>query len=128
MAREKRQEVSPEEFTALWLAGTPTRLIAEKLKITADRCDATRRGLGLPPRESWHNSKAGRRRAYIPGPEEIRQKCLTFQAGWSEEERAKRRVGWRPPDPVEVRSFPDAVFDPGADATSFLEGLIDSSG
>jgi hypothetical protein len=113
----------------MWLAGTPTRIIAETLRITADRCDATRRSLKLPPRESWHGSKSGKRVAYLPSEEEIRQKCLEFQAGWSEEERARRRVGWKPePDPVETRVYPDVIFEVQGDATGFLEGLIDSSG
>ena len=129
MPRRNRIDVCTETFTAMWLAGTPTRIIAETLKITADRCDATRRSLKLPPRQSWHNSKSGHRRAYLPTPQEIRQKCLEFQAGWSEEERARRRVGWKPePDPVQAKSYPDVIFEVQGDATSFLEGLIDSSG
>lgn len=97
-------------FSKMWLAGTPTRVIAETLKISADRCDSTRRQLGLPRRESWHGAKAGHRKAYIPSIEEIRQKCLEFQAGWSDEERARRMVGWSPePKPVEIRVIPESV-------------------
>ena len=113
-------------FTKMWLAGTPTRIIAETLKISADRCDITRRELKLPRRESWHGAKTGHRKAYIPSEAEIKQKCLEFQAGWSEEERARRRVGWKPePDPVVIRSFPDAIFEVDRDVTTFLEDLTD---
>lgn len=110
----------------MWLEGTPTRIIAETLRITADRCDITRRKLGLPRRESWHGSKSGHRRAFLPSEQEIRRKCLEFQAGWSEEERARRRVGWKPdPDPVVAYSFPDAIFEVDGDVTTFLEDLTD---
>lgn len=95
----------------MWLAGTPTRIIAETLKISADRCDVTRRQLGLPRRESWHGAKSGKRKAYLPSEEEIRQKCLEIQAGWSDEERAKRCVGWKPEDDqVEARVIPDSLL------------------
>lgn len=118
----------------MWTAGTPTRIIAQTLKISADRCDATRKQLGLPRRESWHNSKSGHRKAYLPSEEEIRQKCLEFQAGWSDEERERRRVGAIPkPQPYEVPVVPESLFnvrpcDDEAGATTFLEGLIDTSG
>ena len=82
----------------------PTRIIAETLKISADRCDVTRRQLQLPRRESWHGAKSGRRKAYLPSEEEIRAKCLAIQATWSDEERAKRCVGWSPEsEQVEIR-------------------------
>lgn len=95
----------------MWLAGTPTRIIAETLKISADRCDVTRRQLKLPRRESWHGAKKGKRTAYLPSPEEIRQKCLEIQATWSDEERAKRLVGWSPDsESVDVRVFSESIF------------------
>ena len=116
----------------MWLAGTPTRVIAETLKISADRCDITRRRLNLPRRESWHNSKAGRRKAYLPTPEEIRKKCLEFQAGWSDEERAKRLVGGsHAPLPVEIRVIPESLmFSGGSDGEDgfSIEDLADTSG
>ena len=106
-----RVEICTTTFSQMWLAGTPTRVIAETLKISSDRCDVTRRQLGLPRRESWHGAKTGHRKAYLPSQEEIRQKCLEFQAGWSEEERARRRVGWNPnPSPVEIRVIPESVL------------------
>jgi hypothetical protein len=126
--KKVRVAVCTVTFTKMWLAGTPTRIIAETLRISADRADVTRRELKLPRRESWHGSKTGHRKAYLPSESEIRQKCLEFQAGWSEEERNRRRVGWRPPDPVEARVFPDAIFEVQADVTGFLEDLADSSG
>lgn len=98
-------------FTQMWLAGKPTRIIAETLKISADRCDVTRRELKLPPRESWHGSKKGHRRAYMPSAEEIKAKCEEFQKGWSDEERAKRLVGYNPNRPaVEVKVIPEGVL------------------
>jgi hypothetical protein len=124
-------EVCTATFTKMWLAGTPTRIIAETLKISADRCDVTRRTLNLPRRESWHNSKSGHRKAYLPTPEEIRQKCLEFQAGWSDEERAKRLVGWSDtPQPVEIRVISESSlrFDGGGDDNFSLEDLADTSG
>jgi hypothetical protein len=82
----------------------------------------------LPRRESWHNSKAGKRRAYLPSPEEIRAKCLEFQAGWTDEERAKRLVGGSmTPLPVEIRVVPESVFQGDSDGMS-IEDLIDTSG
>jgi hypothetical protein len=127
MAPKKvRVAICTATFTKMWSEGTPTRIIAETLKITADRCDVTRRELGLPRRESWHGSKAGHRKAYLPTEEEIKQKCLEFQAGWSEEERSRRRVGSKPePAPVEVKFFPEAIFEVQADVTGFLEDLTD---
>lgn len=116
----------------MWLAGTPTRVIAETLKISADRCDATRRQLGLPRRESWHGAKTGHRKAYIPSEAEIRQKCLEFQAGWSEEERARRRVGWSlAPKPVEIQtvSIKTMIYGIPDDNSGWAaEDLIDTSG
>ena len=104
--------VCTQAFTQMWLSGTPTRIIAETLKISADKCDVTRRQLGLPRRESWHGAKVGKRKAYLPSEEEIRQKCLEIQAGWSDEERAKRIVGWSAgSDAVETRVFPESMFD-----------------
>lgn len=108
----------------MWLAGTPTRVISETLKISADRCDVTRRSLGLPRRESWHNSKTGHRKAYLPSPAEIRQKCLEFQAGWSDEERSKRIVGGdRSLDPVEIRVIPASAIGDGLRAGGGDDGL-----
>jgi hypothetical protein len=129
-AKRTKVTVCTVTFTAMWTAGTPTRIIAETLRISADRCDVTRRELGLPRRESWHGSKTGRRKAYIPSEAEIRQKCLEFQAGWTEEERARRRVGWNPnPPPVEAKIIPESLFDVGRDdCSTFLEDLTDSSG
>jgi hypothetical protein len=100
------------------------------MRISADRCDITRRALGLPRRESWHGAKTGTRRAYIPSEEEIKARCEEFQRGWSEEERARRRVGWTPnPAPVEAKVLPDSVFECREQGPSgFLEGLIDTSG
>ena len=90
----------------MWLAGTSTREIAESLGIGADRCDVTRRKLNLPSRQSWHG---GTRKAYLPPRAEIRAKCLAFQAGWSDEERARRRVG--PVEaPVEAPVYSDDIF------------------
>lgn len=112
----------------MWADGTPTRVIAATLKISADRCDSIRKMLALPRRESWHGSKSGHRRAYIPSEEEIRQKCLEFQAGWSDEERARRRNGGIVPreTPYETPVLPESVFrlqgDSDAGAT-FLEDL-----
>lgn len=95
----------------MWMAGSPTRIIAETLKISADRCDVTRRQLKLPRRESWHGAKEGKRTAYLPSLAEIREKCLEIQAGWSDEERAKRLVGWSPDSSdVEVRVMPESFF------------------
>lgn len=116
----------------MWLAGTPTRIIAETLKISADKCDCTRRRLGLPRRQSWHNSKTGHRKAYLPSEEEIRQKCLEFQAGWSDEERAKRWVGPNPAAmPVEIQVISERSLyssDSGSGGGMSLEDLADSSG
>jgi hypothetical protein len=114
-------------FTQMWVAGTPTRIIAETLRISADRADATRRQLGLPRRESWHGAKTGHRRAYLPTTTEIRDACLRFQAGWSDDERARRLVGKAVSDPVEADTIPDSffAFDRGNDASGYLEDLTD---
>lgn len=116
----------------MWLNGTPTRVIAETLRITADLCDATRRQLKLPPRESWHNSKAGARRAYMPSPEEIRRKCEEIKAGWSEEERARRYVGKRSGGPVEIKVIRDAGYSVRINSQDegglSVEDLADTSG
>lgn len=99
----------------MWLAGTPTRIISETLKISADRCDVTRRTLGLPRRESWHGAKAGHRKAYMPSETEIKEKCLEFQANWSEEERSRRVVGGDTSiRPVEIRTIPDSCLGDGS--------------
>lgn len=132
MARTKTT-VCTTTFTLMWNAGTPTRIISQTLKISADRCDTTRKQLGLPRRESWHGSKTGHRKAYLPSPEEIRQKCLEFQAGWSDEERERRRVGGSvKPNPYETPVVPESIFrfadDDETGAKTFLEGLIDTSG
>ena len=132
--KKVRVTVCTTAFTQMWIAGTPTRIIAETLRISADRCDVTRRQLGLPRRESWHNSKTGHRKAYLPSEEEIRQKCLEFQAGWSDEERAQRLVGYSGHHkPVEIRVIPESVvqsnFSHLAEENSsrgFLEQLTDS--
>lgn len=114
-------------FTELWLSGTPTRVISETLKISADKCDVTRKSLKLPRRESWHNSKAGKRTAYMPSPAEIRQKCLEFQAGWSDEERAKRLVGGGGASVrhFEVQVVPESIFRLAVsdDAAGYIENL-----
>lgn len=126
MPRGSTVTICTATFSSLWLGGTPTRIIAETLKISADRCDATRRSLGLPRRESWHGSKSGHRKAYMPTEEEIKQKCKEFQATWSDEERARRLVGHKPvADPVEAGVYPDAVFEVRADVTGFLEDIAD---
>lgn len=95
-AKKPHVDVCTATFSQMWLEGTPTRVIAETLKISADRCDVLRKKLKLKPRESWHGAKTGIRKAYIPSEEEIRQKCLEFQAGWSDEERERRLVGYDP--------------------------------
>lgn len=119
-------------FTTMWLNGTPTRIIAETLRISADRCDITRRALRLPRRESWHNSKTGKRLAYLPSPEEIRQRCLEFQATWSDEERARRLVGGSQfPQPVEIRVISESAFNQGChsdDRISVEDLASDTSG
>jgi hypothetical protein len=111
----------------MWNAGTPTRIIAETLKISADRCDITRRKLDLPRRESWHGSKTGHRKAYMPSPGEIRAKCLKFQEGWSDEERAKRVVGGPERPEVETRVYPETLFESCDDnyTESQIENFID---
>jgi hypothetical protein len=111
----------------MWLSGTPTRIIAETLRISADRCDTTRRSLGLPRRESWHGSKTGHRKAYLPSPAEIRAKCLKFQEGWSDEERARRVVGGPERPEAEIRVYPESLFESGDDhfSESQIENFID---
>ena len=133
MPKKKSPVICTVTFTEMWIAGTPTRIIAETLKISADRCDTTRRELKLPRREPWHNSKKGRRKAYMPTPEEIREKCLEFQAGWSDEERARRWVGGNPAEvPVESRVIPATFFlrvQESSDGTEMsIEDLADTSG
>jgi hypothetical protein len=117
----------------MWIAGTPTRIISQTLRISADRCDTTRKQLGLPRRESWHGSKTGHRKAYLPSESEIREKCLEFQAGWTDEERERRRVGGPAKHtPYEVPVVPESLFrfseDDEAGPQTYLEGLIDTSG
>jgi hypothetical protein len=117
----------------MWIAGTPTRIISQTLKISADRCDTTRKQLGLPRRESWHGSKTGHRKAYLPSESEIREKCLEFQAAWTDEERERRRVGGPVKHvPYEVPVVPESLFrfseDDESGPQTFLEGLIDTSG
>jgi len=111
----------------MWIAGTPTRIIAETLKISADRADSTRRQLGLPRRESWHGSKTGHRKAYIPTTTEIKEACLRFQAGWTDEERARRLVGRATEPPVEAKIIPESffTFERQDDTAGFLEDLTD---
>lgn len=132
MPRPPKVEICTATFSRMWLEGTPTRVIAETLKISADRCDVARRQLGLPRRESWHGAKTGHRKAYLPSQEEIRRKCLEFQAGWTEEERARRRVGWNPnPQPVEIRVIPESVLRASYSSltddspNSYVEDLLD---
>ena len=118
----------------MWIAGTPTRIISQTLRISADRCDTTRKQLGLARRESWHGSKTGHRKAYLPSEDEIRQKCLEFQAGWTDEERERRRVGGVVKHvPYEAPVVPESLFcvrpsDDESGPTTFLEGLVDTSG
>jgi hypothetical protein len=113
----------------MWQAGTATRIIAETLGITADQCDVIRRRLKLPKRQSWHNSKSGHRKAYLPSPEEIRQKCLAFQAGWSDEERERRWVGPNPSAmPVEIRVISSSMLGTPERPGNPVEDLADSSG
>jgi hypothetical protein len=114
-------------FTQMWTAGVPTRIIAETLRISADKADSTRRQLGLPRRESWHGSKAGLRKAYLPTTTEIREACLRFQDGWSDDERARRLVGRAVTPPVEAKIVPERLFsfERENDATGFLEDLAD---
>jgi hypothetical protein len=129
MTKKNQTEVCTATFSSMWLAGTPTRIIAETLKISADRCDVTRKTLGLPPRESWHGSKTGHRKAYLPTEEEIREKCLAFQATWSDEERERRRVGQSNPQ-YEVPIISESSFrvtSSGDDSPS-IEDLADTSG
>jgi hypothetical protein len=114
-------------FSQMWIAGTPTRVIAETLRISADRCDLTRRQLGLPKRESWHGSKCGHRKPYLPTEEEIRQRCSEFQSSWSEEERERRRGGGGPA-PVEIRIINESSLRVSAEDGLTVEGLIDTSG
>jgi hypothetical protein len=64
----------------------------------------------------------------LPTPEEIRAKCLDFQASWSDEERARRLVGGTlSPPPVEIRIISESVFQGDGDGMS-IEDLIDTSG
>ena len=133
MPKGAKVTVCTATFSQMWLAGTPTRVISETLKISADKCDAVRKSLKLPRRESWHNSKSGHRRGYMPSEAEIRQKCLEFQAGWSDEERARRRVGWSPePKRVEIMVIPESALGPNmawasepTDSSSQIEDLLD---
>jgi hypothetical protein len=111
----------------MWTEGVPTRIIAETLRITADRCDVTRRKLGLPRRESWHGSKSGHRKAYLPSPEEIRAKCLIFQSGWSDEERARRKVGGPERPEAEVRVYPESLFSSaGLSEDQIMESQVEN--
>lgn len=115
----------------MWLNGTPARIIAETLKISADNRDAIRRALGLPRRESWHRSEGGRRPTYLPSPDEIRRRCLEFQASWSDEERARRVVGGSQlPQPVEIKVIPESTFSQSCNGSSEIsfEDFIDTSG
>lgn len=129
MKKNNQPDVCTATFSQMWLAGTPTRIIAETLKISADRCDVTRKTLGLPPRESWHGAKTGHRKAYLPTPEEIREKCLEFQRGWSDEEREKRRVGAKVQE-YEMPIISESSFRVSSfsDDAPSIEDLADTSG
>ena len=98
-------KVCTATFTKMWTDGTPTREIAEALHISADYADSTRRSLKLPPRKGWTNAKQGGRAIYLPSLEEIAEKCEGFRAGWSDEERARRRVG--PSTSSAIRVIPE---------------------
>jgi hypothetical protein len=69
----------------------------------------------------------------VPTEEEIRQKCLEFQAGWSDEERARRLVGHDPEKAaVDIRVISESVLRSNYTATVrdepvFLEDF-DTSG
>lgn len=133
MPRKSSVTICTAAFSKMWLEGTPTRVIAETLKISVDHCDNTRKRLKLPARQSWHGSKTGHRKAYMPTEDEIRQKCLEFQAGWSDEERARRLVGYDPEkSAVDIRVISESVLRSNYTATirdepSFLE-YFDTSG
>jgi hypothetical protein len=126
MAKKKNPKhsrpICTATFSKMWLAGVPTREIAEEMQITADRCDNTRRTLGLPKRGSWHGAKNGKRPAYLPSPEEILRKCKEFQEGWTEEEREARVVGPRHGH-AEIRVIPESCLDP-----RHVENDIDEDG
>lgn len=130
--KKPQPDICTVTFTRLWLDGTPTRIISETLGISADRCDHTRKKLGLPPRKSWHNASRTRRVAYIPTEEEIRAKCLMFQSQWTDEERERRRVGGGGPDAVEIRivssGFVGHSLRGGGGDEMTIEDLADTSG
>ena len=133
MESRKKVAICTATFVAMWSAGTPTRVISQTLKISADLCDTTRKLLKLPRRECWHGSKSGHRKAFVPTEAEIRAQCLKFQAEWTPEERARRRVGYTSkPVPKTVQVVPESLFAfTGEDesiAKTFLEDLADSSG
>jgi hypothetical protein len=69
----------------------------------------------------------------LPSEDEIKQKCLEFQAGWTDEERERRRVGGVVKFvPYEAPVVPESLFrfseDDESGPQTFLEGLIDTSG
>jgi hypothetical protein len=105
----KKKPVDTKRFTELWDSGALIRVISEELQITTDHCDSLRKQLGLKKRSSWHGSKTGKRSAYIPTPEEIAGKCLEFQSRWTDEERARRRVGGSY-TPADTPVVPDDLF------------------
>jgi hypothetical protein len=134
MPRKKKVPICTATFARMWSEGTPTRVIAETLKITADRCDLTRRELGLPKRKSWHGAKKGRRATYLPTPDEILTKCKEFQNGWTEEERKSRIVG-KKSHPAEIQIIAERYLEENTDTQGdqpdsiSIEDLIkDSSG
>jgi hypothetical protein len=87
------RNVDRDSLARLWDANLPIAEIACHFGITYKRTQLLARRYGLRKR-TQRDSARGRSRNYEPSREEIDSICLSFQAAWSEHEKALRRGGY----------------------------------
>lgn len=83
--------ISLTAFKTDWLTHMPMRSLCERWTITRDQVIRLKHVWNLPPRHD-RKLRAKPVRQRDPTTTEIEQRCLSIQAGWSDDIRELRRV------------------------------------
>lgn len=123
MPRGNTATISVTAFRADWVQGLPIAVLCSSYSISRDQVIRLRDLWSLPLRNDRKRRYRQPGSKRDPTPEEIRQRCLEVQAGWSEQTRQNRH--WKKPQdwavPI-IEFLADGVAMPEEPETFDLQG------